>query len=162
MPQVGGLDTSLSEAGVPAASSDLLAPTVDITKPSAAVSTPDMPSAPGIDAPAVDVSTPDLSDVKTPEVDASLAAPTASGEASGTSASLPRLEGASGALGGASAKLPGAPGSIDPDAPKKKSRFSLPSFMSPSSRKSKKEGATGALALAVVPEILAWTCTAGA
>lgn len=52
------------------------------------------------------------------------------------------LEGESGALAGASADL-GT--SSDADAKKKKSRFGLPSFLSSSGRKSKKEGRTGAI-----------------
>ena len=133
MPQVGGIDTSLSEPGAPVEaaipSGDLLAPRVDLThlSPGATASEPSMPSVPAPDASAGDVSIPGV-DVKAPEVDASLTAPSV--EVPGASESLPgvtgALDGASGALAGAATKVPGASGSVDPDAPKKKSRFSLP------------------------------------
>lgn len=158
LPGSGKLDPSMKVPDVSAA---------DVpSMPDAAV--PSMPDAPALDASAPPVGVPETSGgsvamphsptLDVPSTDApSASLPGASATLPGASATLP---GASATLPGASAALPGASGSVPavdvsaPDAAapgsasKKKSKFSLPSFMSPSSRKAKKEGgASGKLPL---------------
>ena len=69
--------------------------------------------------------------------------------AGGTSASLPSASASAPKVDVGAPEAPGAPEVVVPgSSTKKKSKFSLPSFMSPSSRKAKKEaGASGKLPL---------------
>lgn len=147
----GAPDVTLPEASMPSMPG---APAVDASLPS--VGAPELPTGsvsapavPGIDASLPAVSLPEGS---LPALDAKLPGELPESSMPGDSApdaSLPSLPGASLPEGSLSApavdesapEVPGAPDMEMPHAEsKKKSRFHLPSFLSPSGRKAKKEG----------------------